>query len=83
MDIKLIEGEFSTNDTLELITQMIQVKIKYHETKIGKSENEEDIKNREAKIKRLQKNLYELRNNISSNSKGFKINSIININIYE
>jgi len=79
MNIQLIEGEFKSNDALDLITQMIQIKIKFHENKIGKSETEEDIKGREAKIKRLQNDLFELRNMINSTSKGVKLNTIINI----
>jgi len=79
MKIQLIEGEFKSSDALELITQMIHIKIKFHESKIGKSEFEEDIKAREGKIKRLQKELFELRNAINSGSKGVKLNAIINI----
>lgn len=79
MNIQLIEGEFKSNDALDLITQMIHIKIKFHENKIGSNETEEDIKGREAKIKMLQKNLFELRNNIGSTTNGVKINTIINI----
>ena len=57
MNIQLIQGEFSTKEALELITQMIHVKIKYHENKIANNSNEEDTKYRESKIKRLQKEL--------------------------
>ncbi len=80
MHIQLLQGEFKSNDAIELITQMINVKIKFHENKISKSELEEDIKAREVKIKRLQKNLFELRNNIGNSSEGVKLNSIIQIN---
>ena len=62
MNIQLIEGQFSTKDALEIITQMMHVKIKYHEKKIQHSANEEDIKMRETKIKRLQKELFEAKN---------------------
>ena len=79
MNIQLITGEFSSTEALDLITQMIQVKIKFHENKISKSEMEEDIKGRETKIKRLQNHLFELRNQFGSNSNGVKINALINI----
>jgi peptidoglycan hydrolase CwlO-like protein len=79
MDIKLIQGEFSSNDALELIAQMIHIKIKYHESKINNSTPEEDIKRREAKIKHLQKELFELRNYIKLRNESLKINAIINI----
>jgi len=79
MNIQLIEGEFNSNDALELITRMIHVKIKYHESKINTTGNEEDMKRRENKIIKLQKDLFELRNNIGSIAKGVKMNAIINI----
>ena len=64
MDIQLIQGKFSAKDALDILTQMIHVKIKYHENKIQQSSNEEDIKMREIKIKRLQKDLFEAKNHI-------------------
>jgi len=78
MNIKLIQGEFSANDAIELIAQMIQVKIKYHENKIDNRSNEEDIKSFEVKIKQLQKELFDLRQNYNSN-KSLKIEAIIKV----
>ena len=54
MHIQLIQGEFSSNDAIELIAQLVHLKIKYHENKINSQINKEDIKTREAKIKQLQ-----------------------------
>ncbi len=79
MNIQLIEGEFKSSEALELITQMIHVKIKFHENKIAKNATEEDVKGRETKIKRLQKDLFEVRNNIASTNKSVKLKAIINI----
>lgn len=61
MNLQLISGQFPQQDALDIITQMVNIKIRYHEKKIVGNSNEEDIKNREAKIKRLQKELYEIR----------------------
>lgn len=77
MKIQLIQGEFSANDALELIAQMIQIKIKYHENKISSQSTEEDIKTREVKIKRLQEELFELRQHVKSNN-NVKVEAIIN-----
>ena len=60
MKSQLILGSFNTIDASEIISQMIQVKIKFHENKIDVAATEEDIKFREAKIKRLQNTLVEL-----------------------
>jgi hypothetical protein len=79
MHIQLIQGEFSTPDALELVTQMVQLKIKYHENKIVTDTSEEDIKYRESKIKRLQKELTELREAMILNNKNVKLEGTIKI----
>lgn len=79
MEIQLVQGEFSSQDALELITKMIQIKIKYHENKISSDSNEEEIKYRESKIKRLQKELFDLRNIIDDKKGSLKLESIIKI----
>lgn len=79
MNIQLIQGTFNGNDTLELISQMIQTKIKYHENKINAHSTEEDIKNREAKIKMLQQQNSQLRRFILSHNKELNIEAHIKI----
>mgnify|MGYP002780888520 CR=1 FL=1 len=79
MNIQLIQGEFDTRDALDLIAQMLQVKISYHETKILTSNHEEDIKRRESRIKALQNALYDVRNQVSSAQGNIKLNAEINI----
>ena len=81
MDIQLIQGQFTAKDAIEIITEMIHVKIKYHENKINNSSNEEDIKMRETKIKRLQKELFECRNNIYEKKGKIQLNAIIQLEI--
>ncbi|MFM7594778.1 MAG: hypothetical protein ACKO4Y_01220 [Flavobacteriales bacterium] len=54
MKINLIEGKYSVSEAQELLNKIIQVKIAYLESKISSSCNEEDIKQRENRIKSLQ-----------------------------
>jgi hypothetical protein len=54
MKINLIEGTYSIGEAQELLNKIIQVKIAYLESKISSSCNEEDIKQRENRIKSLQ-----------------------------
>ena len=61
MNIQLIQGQFKAKDAIDMITQMIHVKVTYHENKISNTSNEEDIKFCETKIKQLQKDLFEIR----------------------
>lgn len=79
MKIQLIQGKFSANDALELITNMINIKIKYHENQVVNNISEEDIKSRESKIKQLQKELFEIREFIHSSKKNLEVESIIKI----
>ena len=53
MKINLIEGTYSIGEAQELLNKIIQVKIAYLESKISSSCNEEDIKQRENRIKSL------------------------------
>jgi len=79
LDIRLLHGTFSTDDALELITQMIHIKIKYHEERIDQDSSEEDIKSRESKIKQLQKDLFELREGMAAHRKTVKLDAVIHI----
>ena len=79
MNIQLIKGEFNSSEAIELLAQMVHVKIKYHEAKINSDSSEEDIKTRESKIKHLQKDLFELRKTINSKTDAVKVEAIINI----
>lgn len=64
MNFQLIQGQFSPNEAVEIITKIIHVKIKYHENKIVETSSEEEMKMRETKIIKLQKDLFEIRNYI-------------------
>lgn len=77
MQIQLIEGDFNKADTLELVSQMIQVKIRYHEKSIQKNSSEEDIKYRESKIKFLQDELLQLREEINRSSNHVHVHATI------
>jgi len=79
MNLQLIQGEFNSTDAIELIAQMVHIKIKYHENKINSNSNEEDIKIKESKIKHLQKELFELRKTINSKNNSVKVEAIIKI----
>lgn len=79
MNIQLIQGQFSPQEAIDIITKMVHVKIKFHEDKIYSHANEEDIKMREKRIKQLQKELYELRNFITDKKTKIGIESVLEI----
>jgi len=78
MTIQLMQGEYSPADTLDLITQMIHVKIKYHEKKMIQQNNERNIKMQENIIRQLQKDLFEARKKMEKESSNISIESQIN-----
>jgi Spy/CpxP family protein refolding chaperone len=62
MKAQLISGTFEKADAIDLMTKMVNAKVKFHESKIKSTSTEEDVKMRETKIKTLQKELYDIRN---------------------
>ncbi|WP_229312015.1 hypothetical protein [Larkinella punicea] len=79
--MQLIQGQFSAQDSIQLLTEMVHVKIKYHESKIGSNSSEEDVKMREKRIKTLQKDLFDLRQAIQSSSGPVSIDSVLTIRL--
>lgn len=79
MQIQLIQGDFNKADSLDIITQMIQVKIRYHENAISKNSSEEDIKYRESRIKDLQNELAGLRTQFSKMNENLSISATISV----
>ncbi|MFO0322794.1 MAG: hypothetical protein ACK504_10245 [Bacteroidota bacterium] len=79
MTIQLIEGNFDAKDALDILTKIIHVKIKFQEDKINKSSSEEDINMRETRIKRLQKQLFDMRKHIESQDGQISIQSSITL----
>jgi hypothetical protein len=77
MEMKLIEGNFSKTDALELVTQLFQVKINFHEKKILSNSSLEDIKSRENKIKKLQQELSDFKSSLKNEESNFEIQSNI------
>ena len=58
MEIQLLSGVFTINEAENLLTEIIKVKIAFHEAKINTIHmSEEDIKYSESKIIKLQETL--------------------------
>lgn len=66
MKFQLINGHFTPQDALALLTQMTHAKVSHHERQINASDNEEDIKSREKRIKDLQRELHNARHYIAT-----------------
>jgi cob(I)alamin adenosyltransferase len=79
MKFQLIQGNFSANDAIDILTHMFEIKIKYHENKIDKDMPEEDVKMREKKIKQLQNDLEEVRKFIKQGGEFSNLQAIIDI----
>jgi hypothetical protein len=79
MTVQLVTGEFSKLETLNMITQMFEMRIKFHEDKIMSSHNEEDIKMREKKIKFLQGELAQARKHLVSKEEPISVSCTITL----
>ena len=53
--VNLANGVFYSGDAASIIRGMIEVKVKFHEDKISRLSNLEEIKMREQRIKELQR----------------------------
>jgi hypothetical protein len=82
MKLQLINGLFSPQDALELLTKMTHVKVGYHENQIKTSDHVEDVKSREQRIKELQRTLQEARQAIAqSGQRGVSLQADIILTI--
>jgi hypothetical protein len=79
MEIQLIHGEFNSKEAVDLISQMIHLKVKFHENKITNQSSEEEIKYGEAKIKDLQKQILSLREHLKTSENNVSIDATIKI----
>ena len=79
MNIKLIEGSYSSKDALELLTEIIHVKIRFQENKISGKCSEENIKSRENRIKQLQKSLFDVREFVERKGSNISLESFIEV----
>lgn len=79
MNIQLLKGYFSSAEAAELITQMIHVKVRFHESKISNDSSEEDVKYRETRIKELQRDLFEFKKQIDRQGGDLELYSQIEV----
>ncbi len=79
MKIQLIHGQFSAKDAIEIISQMVHIKIKFQEDKIHDSSSEEEIKMRETRIKQLQNDLFNMRKFVEKNGATINVESEVQL----
>ena len=79
MNLQLIQGQFEPREAISIITNMIEIKIRFHEDKIHSLANEEDIEMREKRIKKLQEELHQVRNYLTDKKSPIVLDSVLNI----
>lgn len=79
MKIQLLKGSFTPKEIEKILTELIHVKIRFHEEKIKNDDEEETIKMREHRIIKLQKELFEVRKYIANSSTNIMADSEINL----
>lgn len=78
--LQILKGSFNKKEAIDLITEIINIKVKYQEEKINGTINEEDIKMREQRIKHLQNELHKARSIIEKQTEPINLDGHININ---
>ena len=72
MEIELISGRYTAKEAEQLLSSIIQAKIKFHESKINTLRlSEEDIKHSEKRISQLQDRLAKIIKKISEGGKEY------------
>jgi argininosuccinate lyase len=79
MQLQLLQGQFSAREALNILSEMIQVKIRFHEAKIEASDREEDIHMRERRISELQNEMHRLRHAFKSNEDMVTLEAAVNL----
>lgn len=79
MQFELINGTFDSKDALDILTQMVHIKIRHHENKITSDSSAEDIKFRDSKISKLQNELDRVRKEINASGGKISLQATVNI----
>lgn len=80
MELQLINGYFKAAEAGELLTELVNTKIRFHEKRIQLAgDNEEDIKMREKRIIELQRGLSEIRQYLSKDPSAGNIRCTVQV----
>jgi hypothetical protein len=74
MQLHILKDTFSKEEAIGLLTKIVPVKVKRHESKILKSYNKEAISMRERWTKQPQRDIYEAKQAVVSNGKNSQLN---------
>ncbi|HVZ57632.1 MAG TPA: hypothetical protein VG870_13295 [Chitinophagaceae bacterium] len=75
--LQLVQGRYTRPEALELITRLVDVKIRYHEDRIRSTASEEDIEMRESRIRQLQNELASLRQQLLTGPEWVTLQSVL------
>jgi len=79
MDLKIIDGVFSKQEAIGLLTEMVALKIRYHERQLRQDQNEEDTNHREARILALQEALRMAREGILAGPDTIGLDAVVHL----
>ncbi len=75
MEFNLIDGTFTVAESQELLRQLVQVKLQFHENRISAGSSEEDISMRERRISQLQQELAAARAELQARSGSIQLSA--------
>lgn len=79
MHLTLIDGTFSAAEAQELITRLVQVKLRFHEERIRPGSSEEDVHMREQRITRLQQELAAFRQQLPPHDHAIQLHALVEL----
>lgn len=77
MNIDLMNGTFSPNEAMELISRLVDAKIRFLQDRIETTASEEDIKMRETRIRRIQSEFHQAKKTLMGSDKPCEVVSTI------
>lgn len=79
--MELFKGHYSAKDAEEIIDKMVKINIEFHEKKINQSDQEEDIKMREKRIRELQAHHAQLKSDLILSRKNVELATNIEVSV--
>lgn len=79
-NFNLIQGAFAPAELLQIITEMVEVKIRFHQSKIEAEDNPEDVEMRERRIRQLQEELHQLRQSLMAKDQAVRVKAQVDFN---
>ena len=81
MFVQLIQDQLNTKESIDVVTEIIHMNIRFHEKKIAESDDIKVIKAHQEQVKHLQKYLFEVRKFVESKATNIDFSATFELQI--